>query len=50
MYDLLPVSWHRSGAPTQTCMICFGRLPLEVVPQHKDVRCVAGVLVLGAPA
>ena len=39
MCDLLPVSWFRSGT---ICCRCLG---LEVVPQHYDVRFVAGVLV-----
>ena len=69
IYDLLPVSWFRSGAPARGCTICcrcLGLLPVswsrsgapalrctmfcrylgvEVVPQHKHVRFVAGVLV-----
>ena len=34
MYDLLPVSWSRSGAPALRCTICCRCLGLEVVPQH----------------
>ena len=45
MYDLLPVSWSRSGAPALRCTICCRCLRLEVVPQHKDVRFVDGILV-----
>ena len=61
MYDLLLVSWSRSGVPILKCMICCRCLGLEVVPQHcticcrclyfevvpqhKDVRFVAGVWV-----
>ena len=45
MYDLLLVSWFRSGAPARRCTICCRCLGLEVVPQHKDVRFVAGVLI-----
>ena len=55
MYDLLQVSWFRSGAPAVRYTICCRCLGLEVVPQHEDglevvpqhedVRFVAGVLV-----
>ena len=61
MYDLLMVSGSRSGgpalrctfccrclrsrAPALRCTICCRCLGLEVVPQHEDVRFVAGVLV-----
>ena len=45
MYDFLPVSWSRSGAPTQRCTICCRCLGFEVVAQHEDVRFLAGVLV-----
>ena len=59
MYDLLPVSWSRSdapelrfsvslsrrGAPAVRYTICCRCLGFEVVPQHEDVRFVAGVLV-----
>ena len=34
MYDVLPVSWSRSGAPALRCTICCRCLGLEVVPQH----------------
>ena len=50
MYDLLPVSWSRSGAPALRCAICCRCLGLEVVPQHKDVRFVDGVLVSKCPS
>ena len=40
----LPVSWS-IGAPTVRCTICCRCLDLEVAPQQKDVRFVAGVLV-----
>ena len=39
------VSWSRSGAPALRCTICCRCLALDVVPQHEDVRFVAGVLV-----
>ena len=45
MYDLLPVSWSPSGAPELRCMVYYRCVGLEVVPQHKDKRFVAGVLV-----
>ena len=45
IYNLLPVSWSRSGAPALRCTICCRCPGLEVVPQHKDVRFADGVLV-----
>ena len=44
MYDVLPVSLFRSGAPALRCTICC-RCHGQVLPQHEDVRFVAGVLV-----
>ena len=41
----MPVSWSRSGGPALRCTISCHCLGVEVVPQHEDVRFVAGVLV-----
>ena len=44
MYDLLPVSWARSGVRMLRCAISCRCLGLEAGSECQDVRFVAGVL------